>query len=70
MATQVIWSGDDQKGFYTSHLVTGSGRYTQNGHYGPANGRTFVSRTVADCMIHRNKIYREWVVSDQMAVVQ
>ena len=69
-ATHVIWNGDDQDGFYTSHLVTGSGRYTQNGHYGPATGRTFVSRTVADCMIHRNKIYREWVVSDQMAIVR
>ncbi|ERP90715.1 hypothetical protein Q669_05565 [Labrenzia sp. C1B10] len=70
MATHVIWNGDDKDGYYTSHLVTGSGRYTQNGHYGPANGRSFVSRTVADCMIHRNKIYREWVVSDQMAVVR
>ncbi len=70
MATHVVWNGDDKDGFYTSHLVTGSGRYTQNGHYGPANGRPFVSRTIADCMIHRNKIYREWVVSDQMAVVQ
>ena len=69
-ATQVVWNGNDQDGFYTSHLVTGSGRYTQNGHYGPANGRPFVSRTVADCMIHRNKIYREWVVSDQMAIIQ
>ena len=69
-ATHVIWNGDDKDGFYTSHLVTGSGRYSQNGHYGPANGRTFVSRTVADCMIHRNKIYREWVVSDQMAIIQ
>ncbi len=70
MATHVIWGGDDKEGFYTSHLVTGHGRYTQNGHYGPANGKPFVSRTVADCMIHRNKIDREWVVSDQMAIVQ
>lgn len=69
-ATQVVWNGNDKDGFYTSHLVTGSGRYTQNGHYGPANGRPFVSRTVADCMIHRNKIYREWVVSDQMAIIR
>ncbi|WBU55703.1 ester cyclase [Paracoccus sediminicola] len=70
MATQVIWSGDDQKGFYTSHLVTGSGRHTQHGHYGPPTGRSFVSRTIADCMIHANKIYREWVVSDQMAIIR
>ena len=33
-ATQVIWSGDDRKGFYTSHFVTGSGRHSQPGQYG------------------------------------
>lgn len=70
MATSVIWNGNDQDGFYTSHLVTGHGRHSQNGHFGPATGRPFTSRTVADCMIYRNKIYREWVVADQMAIVQ
>lgn len=70
MATHVIWGGNDQDGFYTSHLVTGSGRHTQHGHYGPPTGRNFVSRTIADCMVHANKIYREWVVSDQMAIIQ
>ena len=70
MATHVIWGGNDQDGFYTSHLVTGSGRHTQHGHYGPPTGRNFASRTIADCMVHANKIYREWVVSDQMAIIQ
>ena len=69
MATQVIWSGDDQKGFYTS-ISSPSGRHMQHGHYGPPTGRSFVSRTIADCMIHANKIYREWVVSDQMAIIR
>ncbi len=32
--------------------------------------RPFVSRTIADCMIIRNKIYREWVVADTMAIIQ
>jgi hypothetical protein len=70
MATQVIWSGNDQDGFYTSHLVTGSGRHSQAGHYGPPTGRTFVSRTIADCMIHANRIYREWIVADVMAILK
>ena len=70
MATQVIWSGDDRAGFYTSHLVTGTGRHTQAGHYGPPTGRTFASRTIADCMIHANRIFREWVVADAMAIVR
>jgi len=70
MATQVLWNGDDKEGFYTSHLVTGAGRHTQFGHFGPATGKTFVSRTIADCMIYRNKIYREWVVADNMAIIK
>jgi predicted ester cyclase len=70
MATQVIWRGNDEEGFYTSHLVTGSGRHTQFGHYGEPTGRTFVSRTIADCMVHENKIYREWIVADNMAILK
>ncbi|MCC7321408.1 MAG: ester cyclase [Rubellimicrobium sp.] len=69
MATQVIWGGNDKEGFYTSHLVTGSGRHTQNGHLGRATGRPFVSRTIADCMIYQNKIYREWVVADTTSIM-
>jgi predicted ester cyclase len=70
MATHVIWNGDDQKGFYTSHLVTGTGRHSQHGAYGAPTGRTFTSRTVADCMIFENKIYREWVVADPLSVMK
>jgi predicted ester cyclase len=70
MATQVIWKGNENDGFYTSHLVTGTGRHTQNGHLGAPTGRMFSSRTVADCMIFENKIYREWVVADTTAILQ
>lgn len=69
MATHVIWGGDDEDGFYTSHLVTGTGRHTQPGIYGPPTGRTFVARTIADCLVYENRIYREWLVVDTMAQV-
>ena len=70
MATQVIWNGNDRDGFYTSHLVTGTGRHTQRGVYGRPTGRTFVARTIADCMVYENMIYREWLVVDTMAQVK
>ncbi|WP_245578907.1 alpha/beta fold hydrolase [Cucumibacter marinus] len=70
MATHVIWRGDDEEGFYTSHMVTGSGRHSQNGLYGPATGRLFTTRTIADCMIYENKIYREWIVGDNMVILK
>ena len=70
MATQVIWRGNDVDGFYTSHYVTGAGRHTQAGLYGPATGRSFNTRTVADCMVFENRIYREWMVTDSLGLVR
>ena len=70
MATQVIWTGDEDAGFYTSHLVTGTGRHSQNGPLGGPTGRMFTSRTIADCMIYENRIFREWVVADTTAILQ
>lgn len=69
-ATQVIWRGNDVDGFYTSHLVTGAGRHSQAGPYGPPTGRLFNTRTVADCMVFENRIYREWLVTDNMGLVR
>ena len=65
-AQQVIWRGNDVDGFYTSHMTHGQGRHTQYGAYGKPTGRTFLTRTVADCMILENKIYKEWIVRDNM----
>ena len=70
MATQVIWRGTDEEGFYTSHYVTGSGRHTQPGPYGKPTGRSFSTRTVADCLSYENRIYREWMVTDSMGLIK
>ncbi len=67
LGTQVIWRGNDVDGFYTSHMNHSTGRHTEYGLWGKPTGRTFFTRTVADCMILENKIYREWVVRDSMA---
>ena len=66
LAQQVIWNGNDVDGFYTSHMTHGQGRHSQYGMYGKPTGRTFLTRTVADCMIVENKIYKEWIVRDNM----
>ena len=52
-------NGNEDDGFYTSHLVTGTGRHTQAGPYGVPTGRTFTTRTVADCISRENRIYRD-----------
>jgi len=67
LGTQVIWGGNDVDGFYTSHLITSVGRFTAPGPYGMPTGKTFYSRAIADCMVFQNRIYREWLVRDNMA---
>ena len=37
---------------------------------GAPTGRGFTSRTIADCMIFENKIYRVWVVADTLAIIK
>jgi predicted ester cyclase len=66
MAQHVIWRGDDVNGFYTSHMTHGTSRHTVYNNFGKPTGRSWTTRTVADCMILENKIYKEWIVRDNM----
>lgn len=66
----VAWTGDDEAGFYTSHL--GFSRMTNRGPtiYGPATNRNVLIRTVADCISLNNQIHTEWLVRDNGAMVR
>ena len=65
----VAWSGEEDRGFYTSHL--GFGRSTNVGPspYGPATGKRVALRFAADCISTENKIHTEWLVRDNGAFV-
>jgi predicted ester cyclase len=66
----VAWSGDEREGFYTSHL--GFSRSTNLGRsaYGPATGARVGIRFVADCLSRDNRIFAEWLVRDNGALVR
>lgn len=67
----VIWSGNDETGFFTSHRGRSVATHLgDNSLYGPATGRKVVFRTSADCMILNNKIYEEWLVMDTYHLVE
>ncbi|MFD1387215.1 ester cyclase [Oceanobacillus oncorhynchi subsp. oncorhynchi] len=66
----VVWSGNDKEGFFTSHRGRSIGTNLGNTLYGPATGKKVVFRTTADCLIHENKIYEEWLVMDTYHLVQ
>ena len=66
----VAWSGDDKRGFYTSHL--GHSRMTNLGPsvYGPATRKRVSIRHAADCETFANCVRREWLVRDNGALVR
>lgn len=66
----VAWSGDEDQGFYSSHL--GFSRSTNRGlsQWGPATGRPIGIRFAADCISRANKIHTEWLVRDNGAAVR
>ncbi|GHF44290.1 putative ester cyclase [Deinococcus metalli] len=69
-ADDVIWSGDDQQGFYTSHRHSNTA--TQSGYteFGPPTGRKIAYWGIADCFIVQNRIVEEWLTHDGIAVVR
>lgn len=66
----VIWSGNEGDGYYSSHLITS--RMTNHGasEFGPATRKRARIRTIADCLCKENRVIEEWLVRDNGALVQ
>lgn len=65
----VIWSGDEESGYYSSHLITSRMTNLGPSEFGPATGKRARIRTIADCLCHENKIVEEWLMRDNAALV-
>ena len=70
LGEDVIWSGDEDTGFLSSHRLVSTATHANDGVYGPATGKRLVYRIIADCAARDNAIYDEWLVRDQGAVVR
>jgi len=63
-ADEIIWAGDDEVGFHTSHRTVIIGHNTGYSRYGPPTGRKVVLWCIANCVALENEIFEEWVVYD------
>jgi predicted ester cyclase len=66
----VIWSGDDQTGFLSSHRITSHATNLAPSEFGPATGKRIDFTTIADCLCLENRIIEEWLVRDNAAIVR
>ena len=66
----VAWSGDEERGFLTSHLGSFEALNRGATRYGPATGKSATVRFCFDCIIRDNRIHTGWLVCDTGALVR
>jgi len=70
LGEDVIWNGNDDKGYHSSHRILSKGTHLGNGFYGKPTGKDIYYRVIADCACKDNQVYDEWIVRDQGAMVR
>lgn len=70
LGEDVIWSGDDEEGFLSSHRIFSTATHLGDGSFGAATGTRLHYRVIADCAAKGNQIYDEWLVRDVGAIVR
>jgi predicted ester cyclase len=61
-ADEIIWAGNDQVGFHTSHRTVIIGHNTGHSRFGPPTGKKVVLWCIANCVALENEIFEEWVL--------
>ena len=67
---EVLWTGNDEDGFHTSHRITWVAHNTGHSLYGPPTGKRVVRTGIANCFVKENKIIEEWIARDEIALVK
>ena len=63
-ADEIIWAGNDEIGFHTSHRTVISGHNTGFSRFGPPTGKKVTLWCIANCVSLENEIFAEWVSYD------
>lgn len=68
--TDVIWSGNEEEGYLSSHRSVITGTHTGHGVFGAPTGKFIVTRAVADCYVKDEVILDEWLCYDFSSMVR
>lgn len=69
LGEDVIWS-EHETGLLSSHRLLTKATHTQDGAFGPATGKSWVVRVIADCAAREDTIFDEWLVRDYGGIVR
>ncbi len=66
----VIWAGNEDDGYLSSHLIRSHKINKGDTAFGPASHNRIDTFTIADCLCWENKIIKEWLVRDNGGIVK
>jgi len=69
-ADNIIWGGNDQDGFHTSHRICTHMTNHGTSDMGPATGKEATIAVIAHCIVKENKIIEEWLVRDNYSLAE
>lgn len=64
----IVWSGDAERGFLSSHRISAPATHLGHGAFGAPTGKAVHFRTIADCFCIGNRIVEEWLARDQSGI--
>ena len=69
-ADEIVWAGDEDLGFFTSHRTVITGTNTGYSRFGPPTGRRINVWCIANCVAQDNEIFEEWVIYNQSSMLK
>ena len=70
LGDDVVWAGDAERGFHTSHRITHQATNRGWSSYGAPTGRQMRRKAVAHCVVKDNLIVEEWLARDELAAIR
>ena len=70
VAEAVIWAEDSPGYYFSSHRSSGLATNLGDSEFGKRTGKHVHFRAIADCAVHDNRIYEEWLVRDNLSLVR
>ena len=70
IADEVVWAGNDEVGYHTSHRTIIRGTNDGDSKYGPATNKTIDVLVIANCVALENEIFLEHVLYNNSSMLQ
>jgi ketosteroid isomerase-like protein len=69
IADEIVWAGDDEVGYHTSHRTIIRGTNDGDSRYGPATSRPIDVLVIANCVALENEIFLEHVLYNNSSML-